>query len=62
MAQGGPVKKQAAGMMGSLPGNVQQISANDVRKLRLEISNLRSTNHELKEELSEARRDYVLAK
>ena len=46
---------KTAGLLGSAPGSIQQISANDVRKMRQEILNLRNANQELKDELHETR-------
>ncbi len=50
------------GLMGSAPGSGQVISAAEVRKLRQEIQNLRDANIDLKDELSEARQDYLKAR
>ena len=41
---------------------MQQISAGEVRKLRQEIQNLRDSNDDLKDELHEARQNYLLVK
>ena len=60
--QGAGNAGKVAGLMGSAPGAVQNISANEVRKLRHEISSLRDKNDDLKEALHEARQEYLLAK
>jgi len=50
------------GLLGSLPGSVQQISSAEVRKLRQEIQNLRDANEDLRDELHEARQEFLLVK
>ena len=52
----------SGGLMGSAPGAMQQISVGEVRKLRQEIQNLRDANDDLKDELHEARQNYLLVK
>ena len=54
--------QQTGRQAGFAPGNVNQISASDVRKLRQEIQNLRDANYDLKDALHEARQDFLVAK
>lgn len=58
----GTKKVMPGGIMGSTPGTAQQISTGEVRKLRQEIQNLRDANDDLKDELHEARQDFLLVR